>query len=78
MRWLKDALEKRFAFKTQCIGPGAVIANCGMGADTSTGPAVTTVNGEEMKQGSEGILLNRVLGAPPRGGMWKQIRGMQI
>ena len=32
-----------------------------MGVATSTGAAPTTVNGEEMREGAEGRLLNRVL-----------------
>lgn len=38
-----------------------MIVGCGSGADVSTGPAVTTVDGEEIKEGSEGRFLNLVL-----------------
>ena len=61
IKWFKNALEKIFEIKTQCIGPGAVLINGNVVAATSTGPAPTTANGEEMKQGVEGRLLNRVL-----------------
>ena len=49
VRWLKDAFEKRFEIKSQCIGPGAVVNGNKVGAGASIGPAVTTVNGEYMK-----------------------------
>ena len=38
-----------------------------MVAGTSTGPATTTLNGENMKEGSEGRLLNRVVRCTPKG-----------
>ena len=66
-RWLKEALEKRSEIKTQCIGPGAVVDGNKVDAGASMGPAVTTAYGEDMKEGSEGRLLNRVLRCTPMG-----------
>ena len=58
--WLKAALEKRFEIKTQCVGPSAAVEGWKlMGVPTS--PAPTTINGEAMREGSEGPLLHRVL-----------------
>ena len=37
------------------------------GVGASIGPAATTANGEEMREGSEGRLLNRVLRCTPTG-----------
>ena len=67
VKWLKEALERIFEVKTQCIGPGAVMNGNMGGASASIGLATTTANGEEMREGSEGRLLNRVLRCTPTG-----------
>ena len=67
VRWFKEALERRFEIKTQCVGPGAVDGGWKKVAGTATGSAPTTTQGEDMKEGSEGRLLNRVLRCTPAG-----------
>ena len=49
VRWFKEALEKRFEIKTQCIGPGAVMNGTKVGSGTPIGPTTITANGEDMK-----------------------------
>ena len=67
VKWLKEALERIFEIKTQCIGPGAVMDGIMGGTSASIGLAPTTANGEQMREGSEGRLLNRVLRCTPTG-----------
>ena len=43
------------------MGAGAVAGGWKKVEGTATGPAPTTTQGEDMKEGSEGNLLNRVL-----------------
>ena len=69
---LKEALEKRFEIKSQCVGPAAleiggkavVSTSNGLteaGAGACEGPAATATNGEKMIEGTEGRLLNRIV-----------------
>ena len=67
MAWFKEALEKRFEIKTQCVGPVAVKVGAQMGSGTSNGPAPTVLNGEPMIEGSEGRLLNRIIRCTQQG-----------
>ena len=67
VQWFKSALENLFEIKTQCVGPGAVAGGWKRVTGTATGPAPTTAHGEAMQEGSEGILLNRVLRCTPAG-----------
>ena len=50
--WFKDALEKRFEIKSECVG----LADIGVGeqkvAGACGGPAATTTQGEAMREGS--------------------------
>ena len=70
--WFKEALEKRFEIKSQCVGPAAlrVGGKAGVGSSNgptaagsgaANGPAATATNGEAMIEGTEGRLLNRVV-----------------
>ena len=75
VKWFKEALEKRFEIKSQCVGTAALrlggrasagIPHSGQpaqprGAGASNGPAPTATNGEEMIEGTECRLLNRVV-----------------
>ena len=47
--------------KTYCVGPGAVGLQGVKVAGASQGPATTVTKGEELLEGTEGRLLNRVL-----------------
>ena len=67
VRWFKGALEKRFEINTQCVGLGAVAGGWRVITGAYTGPAPTTTNFEPIQEGSEGILLNRVLRCTPSG-----------
>ena len=67
VQWFKSALEKRFEIKTQCVGPGAVAGGLKKVTGTASGPAPTTAHGENMQEGSEGRLLNRVIRCTPAG-----------
>lgn len=56
-----DALDIRFEINSPCVGDGAITGGWQSVAGSTTGPAATIVNGETMKEASEGRLLNRVL-----------------
>ena len=72
--WFKDALEKRFEIKSECISPVAAGVGEQKGAGATEGPATTATNGEAMKEGSECRLLNRVVRCTTGG--WEVERGV--
>jgi len=61
VNWIKGMLEKRFEIKTECVSPAAA----GVGGRKATGspgaPAPKTTNGEDIVEGAEARLLNRVV-----------------
>ena len=75
VKWFKEALEKRFEIKSQCVGTAALkldrkvsvgVPPSGQpahprGAGASNGPDPTVTNGEEAVEGTECRLLNRVV-----------------
>jgi len=74
VKWFKEALEKRFEIKSQCVGTASLKlgeqasvgtsngpATHAKGTGASNGPAATATNGEDMIEGTECRLLNRVV-----------------
>ena len=61
VKWLEESPEKRFAIKTQCVGPGAVGIPGVVVAGSGSGPAPTIPHGEKIVKGAEGRLLNRAI-----------------
>ena len=59
--WFKQALERRFEIKSSCVGisPTAVGGSGKVGSPGAPSPTVT--NGEELVEGSECRLLNRIV-----------------
>ncbi len=59
--WFKEAFERRFGIKSECIVPAAVGVGDQRVAGTAAGPAATVTNGEAMIEGLDCRLLNRVV-----------------
>ena len=59
--WFRQALEKRFEIKSSCVGISPAAVSGGGAVGSSGAPSPTATNGEEMIEGSECRLLNRVV-----------------
>ena len=59
--------SRRNASGQQCVGPATVKVGAQVGPGTSNGPAPTALNGEQIIEGSEGRLLNRIIRCTQQG-----------
>ena len=66
VNWFRQSLEKRFEIKSSCVG-SAVAGVWAKGTGSPSAPAPTATNGEDMVEGSECRLLNRVIRCTPEG-----------
>ena len=67
VKWFKTALEQIFGTNTQRVGPSVALGSGNSVDGASTSPSPTITNGEALKEGSEGRLLNRILRCTPQG-----------